>query len=65
MCKTCQIIDNICTFIRKRLRLHLFAVEFQKVTNIWSILQNWIRIKLGISVVLSKTHIILVNMVYG
>ena len=59
MCKIGQRIDNICTFCKKEAETieHLF-VECKEVTNIWSKLQNWIQIKLGIPVVLSKSHIL-------
>ena len=59
MCKIVQRIDNICTFCKKEAETieHLF-VECKEVTSIWSKLQNRIRIKLGIPVVLSKTQIV-------
>ena len=59
MCKIGQRIDNVCTFCKKEAETieHLF-VECKRVTNIWSKIQNWIQIKLGIPVVLSKTHIL-------
>ena len=59
MCKIGQRIDDICTFCKKEAETieHLF-VECKVVKNIWSKLQNWIRIELGIPVVLSKTHIL-------
>ena len=59
MCKIGQRIDNVCTFCKKEAETieHLF-VECKVVTNIWPKLQNWIQIKLGIQVVLSKTHIL-------
>ena len=59
LCKIGQRIDNVCTFCKKEAETieHLF-VESKVATNIWSKLQNWIQIKLGIPVVLSKTHIL-------
>ena len=61
MCKIGQRIDNVCTFCKKEAETieHLF-VECKVVTNILSKLQKWIQIKLGIPVLLSKTHILLV-----
>ena len=59
MCKIGHRIDNVCAFCKKEAETieHLF-VECKEVTNIWSRLQNWIQMKLGIPVVLSKTDIL-------
>ena len=49
MHKIGQRVDNLCTFCKKEAETieHLFA-ESNKVTKIWSKLQNWLRSKLGI-----------------
>ena len=62
MCKIGQRIDNVCTFCKKEAETieHLF-VECKVVTNIWSKLQIWIQIKLGIPVVLSRLIFFLVS----
>ena len=57
MCKIGQRIDNVFTFCKKEAEtFENMFVKCKVVTNIWSKLHKWIQIKLGFTVVLSKTH---------